>query len=663
MRSVLSFLVLTLLLGARSASAQRFGPSATLAAGHRFTCAVGGGGAVFCWGDNDSGQLGDGTRTARRAPVRVRGLQGVVEVACGGQHACARTAQGDVFCWGANGPGQAGDPWELFVFAPRRVGGLPPAARLFGGHFSTCATTTEGRLWCWGRSSSGQLATAPVAGEHGRPTPTVIPDVTGARRVVFSEGHACALDGAGDVKCWGDDDHRRAGGTGKRVDRPTRITEAAGAVDLAATNLATFARLKDGGFVYWGSRQGDRDFEPATGPRRDEGDVTALFASRYAAYVQRGGDGWKFPKSGPSPLLPVADLSWAVELVAGDHHACGRGRDGGVRCWGWNSHGVGDGTTKPQKKPVAIRLDAPDEQPPTRRGAPEPCHVEAPMDPQGPASQVAHHPLCGNGRRDVIGQGGGCPPCMPGRECRCAPMTPITEPCDGDDLGGATCASQGLGSGALACTDACQLDLSGCLPAAQTPPGMRVGWPPVDEAHRPTPALALAPRGAELGVAYPTSSGCGRAVFARFTAELSPGGASKPFGRPGDNRAASGAAQRYAVMTARVDDRGALAGAPELLAELDEGEWFVSGAAAVKGPALLLPRLNVSGSSIVSGEAVRLDLVEGPGLRTTLLGGAGVPVSRLVGWGDRLVAGWLWSGTRGGPARLGLATALPARAR
>jgi alpha-tubulin suppressor-like RCC1 family protein len=81
--------------------------------------------AVYCWGDNEYGQLGDGTTTARSTPVRVTGLPSrVAAIATGAYHSCSRTRDGSVYCWGFNDYQQLGMTTPSHSSAPVPVPGL-----------------------------------------------------------------------------------------------------------------------------------------------------------------------------------------------------------------------------------------------------------------------------------------------------------------------------------------------------------------------------------------------------------------------------------------------------------------------------------------------------------------------------------------------------------
>jgi hypothetical protein len=96
-------------------------------------------GRVACWGNNTSGQLGDGTITNRSQPVVVLSLDDAVEVSAGAPSTCARRASGAVVCLGANDSGQLGDNTMTMRLAPTMVSGITNAASLGAGDQHACA--------------------------------------------------------------------------------------------------------------------------------------------------------------------------------------------------------------------------------------------------------------------------------------------------------------------------------------------------------------------------------------------------------------------------------------------------------------------------------------------------------------------------------------------
>jgi hypothetical protein len=91
------------------------------------SCALTSAGRVRCWGLNDHGQLGDGTRTDRSTPVAVESLSGVASIAVGSFHTCALMSSGAVRCWGSNDAGQLGDGTTTDRSRPVAVTGFGPA--------------------------------------------------------------------------------------------------------------------------------------------------------------------------------------------------------------------------------------------------------------------------------------------------------------------------------------------------------------------------------------------------------------------------------------------------------------------------------------------------------------------------------------------------------
>jgi alpha-tubulin suppressor-like RCC1 family protein len=90
-----------------------------IAGGLEHTCGVTTGGSAYCWGDNDHGQLGDGTTVDRTTPVPVANGLSFASLTAGGGHTCGLTTAGTAYCWGYNFAGQLGDGTTVDRTTPR----------------------------------------------------------------------------------------------------------------------------------------------------------------------------------------------------------------------------------------------------------------------------------------------------------------------------------------------------------------------------------------------------------------------------------------------------------------------------------------------------------------------------------------------------------------
>ena len=127
-----------------------------LAAGSWHNLALKSDGTVWAWGDNGSGQLGDGSTTDRSTPVQVSGR--VIAIAAGSYHSLALKSDGAIWAWGSNGSGQLGDgSTSYYNSTPVPVSGLSGVIALAAGSSHTLALKSDGTVWAWGSNYDGQL--------------------------------------------------------------------------------------------------------------------------------------------------------------------------------------------------------------------------------------------------------------------------------------------------------------------------------------------------------------------------------------------------------------------------------------------------------------------------------------------------------------------------
>jgi alpha-tubulin suppressor-like RCC1 family protein len=123
------------------------------------TCGIHANGDVSCWGADSYGQLGDGTVAPFKGAVTVAGLGADArQISTGIRHSCALIAGGGVKCWGNNEFGQLGNGTAVTAAKPVSVIGLPrPASEVSAGGYHSCARLDNGQIYCWGRGTKGQL--------------------------------------------------------------------------------------------------------------------------------------------------------------------------------------------------------------------------------------------------------------------------------------------------------------------------------------------------------------------------------------------------------------------------------------------------------------------------------------------------------------------------
>ena len=193
------------------------GPAVAVATGERHSCALIDDGTVQCWGAQWSGELGNGSYSASSpTPETVLGvggvghLQGVTAVTSGAFFTCALLSGGSVDCWGDNSTGELGNGYGSPGIAQSypiryRSAGSPGPSDCRRPATTACAVVSGGTVQCWGDDNDGELGngTNVFAG-----VPSTVSGISGASDVTTGGGSAleeqsCALLSGGSVDCWG----------------------------------------------------------------------------------------------------------------------------------------------------------------------------------------------------------------------------------------------------------------------------------------------------------------------------------------------------------------------------------------------------------------------------------------------------------------------------
>jgi len=231
------------------------------ARGSVHACAIRSARDVVCWGFlGGDGQLGIGTRDATPTPTVVTGIADVVELAIGGYFTCARTSSGHVACWGDNETGEVGDgTGGTDASAFDRLSPVPildGIRRLTAGGTFACALAESGQVSCWGDNVFGQVGIGSHALAVPAPTPVALPADETYVDVIAAEqgGHACALAASGHVYCWGSNGFGQLGGgsSGGQANEPVSVAVIDDATALALGDSFTCAVRRSGELWCWG---------------------------------------------------------------------------------------------------------------------------------------------------------------------------------------------------------------------------------------------------------------------------------------------------------------------------------------------------------------------------------------------------------------------------
>jgi hypothetical protein len=353
-----------------------------VAVGDYYACALRGDDHLFCWGRNDSGQLG--VASADPGPVTENTQfagRPIAQLALGGGHTCVRLADQSVHCFGYNAFSQLGrggtDTADHMTAAA--VPNLPPAMSIALGDHHTCALAADGTVRCWGANDKGQLG---MNGANSS-SPVVVPNVAGVTALAAGRDHTCAIVAEGAVTCWGWNSSGQIGnaGTLDGAVAPTMVVGLLGVVEISLGAEHTCALLVDRTVSCWGlNRDGQLGVSGA-----DRQTPTAASAVTGVTQLSIGGNyscarsttgalacwgdnvngqlgiGSTDTSAHPIPVAPngaAAGFTWlSAGAGAGAKSSCAITHEGTVSCWGANDNGqLGDGTTTASFNPVLVKI-------------------------------------------------------------------------------------------------------------------------------------------------------------------------------------------------------------------------------------------------------------------------------------------------------------------
>jgi IPT/TIG domain/Regulator of chromosome condensation (RCC1) repeat len=300
-----------------------------VAAGGRHSLALLSNGTVMAWGDDASGQLGDGSsESVSSTPVAVSGLSGVVAIAAGAEHSLALLSNGTVMAWGANESGQLGTGNLNESDVPVAVKGLSGVAAIAAGREFSLALLKTGTVMAWGNNESGQLGDGGVKQSD---VPVAVKGLSGVAAIAAGGEFSLALLKAGTAMAWGNDESgqlgEEAGEEGPPLfsDVPVAVHGLSGVSAVSAGGAFSLALLKGGTVMAWGA---DTHGQLGDGVAADESEAP----------------------------VAVSGLSAVSAISAGEQHGTALLADGTVVDWGSDEDGIlGDGSSGGfSDQPVAV---------------------------------------------------------------------------------------------------------------------------------------------------------------------------------------------------------------------------------------------------------------------------------------------------------------------
>ncbi len=309
-------------------------------------------GDLYCWGDNGNGEVGNGTTENQLTPVKV--LSGVKSVTYSSSSrvyysVLAITENGDLYCWGYNGYGEAGNGTTENQLTPVKVlSGVKSVTSSYYSSYpysSVSAITENGDLYCWGYNGNGEAGNGTIENQL---TPVKV--LSGVKSVTYSSySSVSAITENGDLYCWGYNGNGEAGnGTTENQLTPVKVLSGVKSVTYSSSSsyyssypYSSVSAITENGDLYcWGYNGYGEAGNGTTNKQLTP--VKVLSGVKSVTYSYFG----SFSRFASSSVSAITE-------------------NGDLYCWGYNGNGqIGNGTTKNQLIPVKVLpIDLPEDKP------------------------------------------------------------------------------------------------------------------------------------------------------------------------------------------------------------------------------------------------------------------------------------------------------------
>lgn len=173
-----------------------------VSAGSAFSAVLKEDGTVWMWGNNSSGQLGDGTTVSYYTPRQLTSISDVTQIQAAGGSMFALKEDGTVWAWGDNYYGQLGDGTTTLRTTPQKVEGLTDVVKISSSRTHVLALKEDGTVWAWGENYRGQLGNGTVVNKK---IPNQVQELSNVVDIATDSATSVALTKEGVVYIWGFD--------------------------------------------------------------------------------------------------------------------------------------------------------------------------------------------------------------------------------------------------------------------------------------------------------------------------------------------------------------------------------------------------------------------------------------------------------------------------